>query len=132
MLKVFLAIGPILPSLENMPALAALVGGLGIGVGCSLVVLLGFATSGDDAFVILMFNKLKIPMGITYMALDLVVLGMSLSYLPFYNVLWSILTTTISSGVVGKFETSKIATYLRSQLARNKSKVKNNVTVTAE
>lgn len=132
MLKVFLAIGPILPSLENMPALAALVGGLGIGVGCSLVVLLGFATSGDDAFVILMFNKLKIPMGITYMALDLIVLGMSLSYLSFYNVLWSILTTTISSGVVGKFETSKIATYLRSQLARNKSKVKNNVSVTVE
>lgn len=122
MLKIFTAIGPVMPSLDGSPAIAAVVGGLSIGVGCSLVVLLGFATSGDDAFVILLFNKLKVPMGVTYMALDLIVLGMSLSYLPWQNILWSILTTTISSGVVGKFETSKIAKYLQSQLVKTKVK----------
>ena len=116
MLKIFMAIGPVLPSLAAYPALAAVIGGLSIGVGCSFVVLLGFATSGDDAFVLLLFNKLKVPMGMTYMALDLIVLGLSISYLPLANVAWSLMTTMISSAVVGKFETSALANYLHRHL----------------
>lgn len=113
MFKLFSACGPVLPSTAEMPWLAAIIGGLAVGLGVSFVVLPGFATGGDDTLVLLLHGKARIPMGFTYMFLDCVVLLLSLSYLPFNNIVWSFLTTLISSSVVGRLETSALVKFFK-------------------
>lgn len=101
----FAAIGPVLPSLANAPHLAAIVGGLLLGAGCGLVVTRGGAAGGDDCFALILKKRTSLSLSSAYFISDAVVLGLSFFiYLPAQNLLWSFLTTLISSFVVGQFE----------------------------
>lgn len=104
-LKVFSAIGPVLPSLEDAPYLASIVGGLLLGAGCGLVVTRGGAAGGDDCLALILKKRTSLSLSGAYFISDAVVLGLSFFvYLPAQNLLWSFLTTLISSFVVGQFE----------------------------
>ena len=102
--KVFLQIGTFIPNLYNYPILAAILGGIGIGVGCGLVVSEGGAAGGDDALALVIANKLKINISKAYVATDFIVLMLSLIYIPFGRIVFSMLTTVVSSFIIGQFE----------------------------
>lgn len=102
--KIFSLMGPILPNLYSYPLLAAVVGGIGIGLGCGLVVSQGGASGGDDALALVVANKAKINISYAYLLMDVIVLVMSLTYIPFGRIIFSLITTTVSSVLVGQFE----------------------------
>lgn len=102
--KVFLWIGPILPNFYDIPIVAAIIGGIGIGIGCGMVITEGGAAGGDDAIALILSNKLKINISKAYFFTDLVVLLLSLVYIPFRRIFFSIMTTLVSSFLIGQFE----------------------------
>lgn len=106
--RLFMAIGPIMPSMYNYPLIAAIVGGIGIGVGCGLVVIQGCAAGGDDALVFILSKRFNIGMSKGYLITDIVVLVLSLIYIPFGRIFFSLVTTVVSSIMVGQFEVRKI------------------------
>ena len=70
------------PELANMPLLAALVGALFVGVGAGLCVRIGGAPSGDDALAMSISHATGWKIQWVYLMSDLIVLVMSLSYIP--------------------------------------------------
>ena len=97
-------IGPLLPNLGGMPLAAAVAGGMFVGVGVGLVVRAGGAAGGDDALVL--SKKLGWKLPAAYLATDLTVLLLSLSYLPPVKIACSLVTVTISSFLIGRLEGS--------------------------
>lgn len=103
--KFFAYIGPIIPSMEAYPLLAAVVGGLFIGAGCGLVVTRGASSSGDDCLALMLSRYTPLSLSSSYFFSDVTVLILSfVVYLPLKNLLCSIVTTSISSFVIGRFE----------------------------
>lgn len=92
---------PFLAPLARIPALAAVVGALFVGVGCGLAVRAGGAPSGDDALAMALAKRLSCDIRIVYLVSDLLVLGLSLTYIPLSRILWSLLTVFISGQIVG-------------------------------
>ena len=97
-------IGPLLPNLGGMPLAAAVAGGVFVGVGVGLVVRAGGAAGGDDALALVLSKKLGWKLPAAYLATDLTVLLLSLSYLPPLKIACSLVTVTISSLLIGKLE----------------------------
>ena len=97
-------VGPVLPSLGGMPLVAAAVGGVFVGVGVGLVVRAGGAAGGDDALALVISKKLGWRLPMAYLATDLTVLLLSLSYIPPVKIACSLVTVTISSFLIGKLE----------------------------
>lgn len=103
--EIFQVMGPVLPSMEAYPILAAIVGGLLLGSGCGLVVTRGAVAGGDDCYAMIVSHYTSLRLSQSYFSSDFIVLLISfLVYLPFTNVLCSLLTTSVSSFVIGQFE----------------------------
>ena len=92
---------PIWPEIANFPLVAALLGALFIGIGAGLCVRAGGATAGDDALAMSFSHILNIPIQWIYLFTDLAVLLLSLSYIPFRRIIWSLLTVTLSGQIIG-------------------------------
>ena len=103
-LNLFKFTGTILPPLYDSPFIAAVVGGILIGLGCGLVVTEGGATGGDDALALAISDKFNLSLTMVYIICDVVVLLMSISYIPVTQLVFSLLTTTISSVIVGQID----------------------------
>ena len=101
----FERMGYMLPSMLDQPLLAAVVGGLFVGVGVGLVVRVGGAAGGDDALALVIAKLLHWPVSRAYLFTDLVVLLLSLTYIPLHNIAWSLVTVTLSSFIIGKIHT---------------------------
>lgn len=99
--SIFERFDPILPSLDAQPVIAAIVGGLFVGIGVGLVVKVGGASGGDDALALVIAHKTKWKIARVYLFTDLTVLAMSLSYIPVTNILCSLITVTVSSFIIG-------------------------------
>jgi uncharacterized membrane-anchored protein YitT (DUF2179 family) len=91
----------IYPGLYEMPLLAALLGAVFVGVGTGVCVRCGGAVCGDDALAMAISRKLGIKIEYCYMVSDLLVLGLSLSYIPFRRIAYSLITVFLSSKLVG-------------------------------
>lgn len=102
--KLFLFIGPVLPSLYHSPFVAALLGGLFIGVGCGFVVTQGGAAGGDDALAMVIAKRLDFSIAKAYLLTDGVVLLLSLIYISPNRLAFSFITTLVSSFLIGQFE----------------------------
>ncbi len=98
---------PILPNLSDYPLIAAVVGALFVGIGCGLVVREGGACNGDDALAMILSKFTKKPIAFCYMFTDLTVLLLSLTYIPFARIVYSLVTVTISSFILGKIVDTK-------------------------
>ena len=94
--------GYMLPDLGGSPVLAALVGGLFVGIGVGLVVRAGGATGGDDVLALVLNKLAGVKIEKCYFFTDFVVLVLSLSYIPELKIACSLLTVTISSYIIGK------------------------------
>lgn len=92
---------PLWPQIAGMPLTASIVGALFIGIGSGLCVRVGGATSGDDALVMSLTQLTKIPIQRLYLVSDLVVLGLSLSYIPLERIGYSLLTVVLSGQIIG-------------------------------
>ena len=101
----FERMGYMLPSMLDQPLLAAVVGGLFVGVGVGLVVRVGGAAGGDDALALVIAKLLQWPVSRAYLFTDLVVLLLSLTYIPLQNIACSLVTVTLSSFIIGKIHT---------------------------
>lgn len=92
---------PLFPRIADMPFTAAIVGALFIGIGAGLCVRVGGATSGDDALAMSLSHITRIPIQHLYLISDLVVLGLSLSYIPLRRIGYSLLTVLLSGQIIG-------------------------------
>lgn len=92
---------PLRPEIANYPLPAALVGALFIGIGAGLCVRAGGATCGDDALAMSLSHRFRIPIERVYLASDLTVLLLSLSYIPLGRIAWSLLTVVLSGQIIG-------------------------------
>lgn len=95
-------VGYVLPYLGHIPLLAAVVGGIFVGVGVGLVVRAGGAAGGDDALALVISKVLKWPVDRAYLMTDLTVLLLSLTYIPFANIACSLVTVMLSSFIIGR------------------------------
>ena len=94
-------IGPIYPAIADHRLVAALVGALFVGVGAGLCVRFGGAPCGDDALAMSISRRVKINIRWVYLASDLVVLALSLTYIPLVDILYSLLTVVLSGQIIG-------------------------------
>ena len=101
---VFLKIGLLIPSMYNEPLLAAVLAGIGIGIGCGLVITQGGAAGGDDALALIISKKTGMGISYAYLFTDITILLLSLVYIPFGRIIFSLITTMVSSFIIGQFE----------------------------
>ena len=88
---------PMLPDLSEYPLLAAALGGIFVGVGVGLIVRQGGSSGGDDALALTISKLARWRLSRAYLITDLTVLILSLSYIPFKRIAYSLVTVTISS-----------------------------------
>lgn len=92
---------PLWPGIAELPLLAAVVGAVFVGIGSGLCVRVGGATSGDDALAMSLTALTKIPIAWIYLASDMLVLTLSLSYIPLGRIVYSLLTVILSGQIIG-------------------------------
>jgi len=97
----FELIGPLFPAIADNKLLAAIIGALFVGVGAGLCVRAGGAPSGDDALAMSFSRLTGLNIRWIYLICDLAVLGLSLIYIPFADILYSLLTVVLSGQLVG-------------------------------
>ena len=88
---------PLWPGLAQMPLVAAVVGALFVGVGAGLSVRAGGAPGGDDALALVISKLSRCRLSRAYLVTDLSVLLLSLTYIPFQRIAYSLVTVTVSS-----------------------------------
>lgn len=91
---------PMLPDLTDQPLLAAVLGGVFIGVGVGLVIRQGGSCGGDDALALVISHALRWRLSRAYLFTDITVLALSLTYIPLRRIVFSLITVTISSNLV--------------------------------
>ena len=91
---------PVLPNLSGQPLLAALLGGMFIGIGVGLVVRQGGSSGGDDALAMTISHLTRWRISHCYLFTDFTVLFLSLTYIPVKRIAFSLITVTISSWLI--------------------------------
>ena len=92
---------PVWPEIGSMPLLAAVAGALFIGIGSGICVRCGAATGGDDALAMSIQRLTGVRIEWVYTASDYSILLLSLSYIPLRRIIYSLITVTISTQLVG-------------------------------
>lgn len=92
---------PLWPNLYQHPLLAAVLGALFIGVGVGVCVRIGGASCGDDALAMSLSSVFHTKIETIYLISDLTVLGLSLTYIPFQRIVYSLLTVLLSGRIIG-------------------------------
>ena len=96
--------GFVIPDLSSLPLVAAIAGAVFVGVGVGIVVKEGGAAGGDDALALVISKVGKIRISKAYLATDLTVLTLSLSYIPFGKIVYSLISVTLSSWIIDKIQ----------------------------
>ncbi len=102
--KVWESLPFLFPDLSAYPLLAAVSGGLFVGVGVGLIVRQGGSSGGDDALALTIAHNLKWKLSRAYLFTDLVVLALSLTYIPVRRIVFSVITVTISSHLIDRIK----------------------------
>lgn len=92
---------PVYPQIADMPLLAAIVGSLFVGIGVGLCVRANSAPTGDDSLALSLSHLFKIGIQWVYLVSDLVVLLLSLTYIPLGKIVYSLLTVVLSGQLIG-------------------------------
>lgn len=98
---------PLWPELYTVPLLAAVLGAVFVGVGVGLCVRAGGAPLGDDALAMSISRISHVPIQWVYLVSDLLVLAMSVSYIPLKRMGYSLLTVILSGQLVGWIQNFK-------------------------
>lgn len=92
---------PLYPAIAEMPLMASIVGAIFVGIGCGLCVRWGGAASGDDALAMSLSKITGLPIQWMYLGMDLLVLGLSLTYIPLSKIVYSLITVILSGQIIG-------------------------------
>ena len=92
---------PLFQELSSHPLLAAVLGALFVGIGVGLCVVAGGAPSGDDALAMALSAKTKKDIRIFYLLSDILVLSLSLTYIPPRRIFYSLITVILSGQIIG-------------------------------
>ncbi len=95
---------PVYPQIADMPLAATILGALFVGVGAGLCVRVGGAPSGDDALAMSLAKITPLSIQWIYLISDLVVLALSLSYIPARRMVYSLFTVILSGQLVGMIQ----------------------------
>lgn len=90
----------LLPDLSSWPLVAAIAGGVFVGLGAGLVVRAGASAGGDDALALSIQKLSGWRLSRCYLVTDLSVLLLSLSYIPVTKIVFSLITVCISSPLI--------------------------------
>lgn len=96
---------PLLPDLSAHPLAAAVLGGIFVGVGGGLIVRQGGSSGGDDALALTISRVTRWRLSVSYLFTDLLVLGLSLSYIPIRRIAFSVVTVMLSSFLIDRIQT---------------------------
>lgn len=99
--NIFERFEPLWPQLYHMPLLAAILGAVFVGIGAGLCVRIGGAVGGDDALAMSISHLTHIKIKWIYLISDLLVLGLSISYIPIQRLVFSLLTVFLSGQIIG-------------------------------
>ena len=92
---------PVWPQIDESPLLAAIAGALFVGVGVGLCIRANAAPTGDDSLALSLSKLLRLGIQWVYLLGDLVVLALSLTYIPFNKIVYSLLTVILSGQLIG-------------------------------
>lgn len=95
---------PVYPQIGDYPFIAATIGAVFVGVGVGLAVRAGGAPGGDDALAMGISALAKVKIQTVYLFTDLLVLGLSLTYIPALRLIFSLYTVVLSGQIVGMFQ----------------------------
>lgn len=91
----------IYPGITDHPLIASVLGAAFVGVGVGLAVRMGGAPCGDDALAMSISRISKIKIQWIYFISDITVLLLSLTYIPFEKIVYSLLSVVISGQIIG-------------------------------
>ncbi len=92
---------PLWPWLADTPLLAAILGAVFVGVSVGICVRMGGAPGGDDALAMSIAKITGAKIQWVYLGSDLVVLLLSLTYIPLQRIAYSLLTVLLSGQLIG-------------------------------
>ena len=98
--KIWELFPPMLPDLSDRPLIAAVLGGMFVGIGVGLIVRQGGSSGGDDALALSIAHITRWRLSRAYLFTDIVVLLLSLTYIPVLRIAFSLITVTISSYLI--------------------------------
>ncbi|WP_439424913.1 YitT family protein [Oenococcus alcoholitolerans] len=87
-------------NLNHDPLISALLAGLLIGLGLGIVFRFGSTTGGSDVIARIVEQKLGVTMGKSLFVIDSVVLTMSLVYLNFSQMMYTLIMSFVASNVI--------------------------------
>lgn len=111
---------PLLPDLSAYPLLAAVAGGLFVGLGVGLIVRQRGSCGGDDALALTISHVTHWRLSRAYLFTDLTVLALSLSYIPVQRIVYSLATVLISSLLIDRVESFRLP-FAKNSLAQTKT-----------
>jgi uncharacterized membrane-anchored protein YitT (DUF2179 family) len=100
----FELVGPVYPAIADYRLVAAIVGAIFVGVGVGICVRFGGAPCGDDALAMSISSKTKLGIKWVYLISDLAVLSLSLTYIKWTEIVYSLLTVVLSGQIIGFVE----------------------------
>lgn len=98
--KIWEQFPPMLPDLSAYPLLAAILGAMFVGIGVGLIIRQGGSSGGDDALALTISHIFDWRLSRSYLFTDVVILLLSLSYIPVLRIIYSLLTVMISSFLI--------------------------------
>lgn len=98
--KIWELFPPMLPDLSAYPLIAAVCGGIFVGIGVGLIIRQGGSSGGDDALALTISHTLHWRLSRSYLFTDITVLALSLTYIPILRIVFSLITVTISSYLI--------------------------------
>lgn len=92
---------PLWPQIAQMTLAASVAGAAFVGVGVGLCIRANAAPTGDDSLALSLSHHFKIGIQWVYLLGDLIVLALSLTYIPFSKIIYSLLTVVLSGQLIG-------------------------------
>lgn len=99
--RIFELFDPLFPQLAERPLAAAILGAVFVGVSAGICVRVGGTPGGDDALAMSIARVTHMDIRWVYLLCDLVVLVLSLSYIPVQRIAYSFLTVILSGQIIG-------------------------------
>ena len=115
--KIWELFPPMLPDLSEYPLIAAVLGGIFVGVGVGLIVRQGGSSGGDDALALTISHILHWRLSWAYLFTDTVVLVLSLTYIPVARIVFSLITVNLSSLLIDWIQEYRTGTAVRKNCA---------------
>lgn len=91
---------PVMPNFAQLPWIAALLGGVLLGLGEGILLKNKIASGFDSSIALVVERKFRVPVSLWYLVTDSLVLLASLSYLPIMRLFYTFITVLVSNSTI--------------------------------